>query len=578
MNSVLRIRSSLTCWLALWLLGVSTLRAADGLSYLPENVLSFAIVRNVQTANDKIVKFVGVFHDGLPAPLEMVQAMTGLSTGLDLEGDLLFALLPTNEPGVPAPMFLLPVSDYIAFAEAMKADATGEICRITIANQDVLVAKRDNFALVMNLEHRELMQKILAQPVKAPAAIAELARWLAVNDLALVVSPAGMTYLAEQNKRPLEATDTADMPVQPSAIPNNMLTLGDDLPFAEFLRGNIKSAVLGMAIDDEINARVRWHVQFQQPIAGAKLATVEGAEKLLTGFAAKPYVIAGSGPIPLGTGTWLPELFTDISRAMATQDGRDDFTEKDWQDVRHSYELAVAGLRKVSYLITPGKEGEPLLSVVFARLTVEDSARYLESLKALFNLSNELIKRSKSDIKLVYEIKPIKVAGAKGIEVSCDLDKAAGDGDNHIWQALLTSILGIDHKLSLYFIATTDSHVFFGMESSEKLESFIADFKADETGLSKAPQVATTLKLTDVDADWVGLLNPEGLMELAKNAMKSMMVLGVFPELPKYPSAPPLALTMNGGDEAWSGEIVLPVEASKAMSKFSKEVEQMFAH
>jgi hypothetical protein len=35
---------------------------------------------------------------------------------------------------------------------------------------------------------------------------------------------------------------------------------------------------------------------------------------------------------------------------------------------------------------------------------------------------------------------------------------------------------------------------------------------------------------------------------------------------------------MNGGDVAWSGEIVLPVEASKAMSKFTKEVEQMFAH
>lgn len=578
MKFILSNKSRLVVFLVLWLMGANTVRAVDGLSYLPEDVLSFAMVRNVQAANDRIVKFVGVFHDGLPAPLEMVQAMTGLSAGLNLEDDLLFGLLPSSEPGVPAPMFLLPVSDYNAFAEAMKADTTGEICRITVANQDVLVAKRADFAVVMNLEHRELMQKVLAQPEKTPAAVAELTEWLAVNDIAIVVSPAGIAYIAEQNKRQLEATDATDVPAQPSAIPNDMLTLGDDLPFAEFFRENIQSAALGMAIDDDINARVRWHVQFQQPIAEAKLTEVEDAEKPLTGFAAKPYVVAGGGPVPLGTGIWLPELFTNISREMATQDGRDDFTEADWQEVQHSYELAVADLQKVSYLITSGKEGEPLLSVVFARLTVADSAKYMQSLKELFDLSNKLIQRSKSDIKLVYEIAETEIAGAKGIEVTCDLDEAAGDGDNIIWQSMLTSLLGIDHKLSLYFVAADDSHIFFGMESSEKLESFIADFRKQDFGLSKDPQVQTTLKLTDVEADWVGLLNPEGLMTLVKNALKSMMLLGSFPELPEYPSAPPLALTMNGGDVAWSGEIVLPVEASKAMSKFTKEVEKMFAH
>lgn len=578
MKSIYSNKSRLVVFLVLWLMGANTVRAVDGLSYLPEDVLSFAMVRNVQAANDKIVKFVGVFHDGLPAPLEMVQAMTGLSAGLNLEGDLLFGLLPSSEPGVPAPMFLLPVIDYNAFAEAMKADATGEICRITVANQDVLVAKRADFAVVMNLEHRELMQKVLAQPEKTPAAVAELTEWLAVNDIAIVVSPAGIAYIAEQNKRQLEDTDATEVPSQPSAIPNDMLTLGDDLPFAEFFRENVQSAALGMAIDDDINARVRWHVQFQQPIAEAKLTEVEDAEKPLTGFAAKPYVVAGGGPVPLGTGTWLPELFTNISRTMATQDGRDDFTEADWQEVQHSYELAVADLQKVSYLITTGKEGEPLLSVVFARLTVADSAKYMQSLKELFDLSNKLIQRSKSDIKLVYEIADTEIAGAKGIEVTCDLDEAAGDGDNIIWQTMLTSLLGIDHKLSLYFVTADDSHIFFGIESSEKLESFIADFKKQDPGLSKDHQVQTTLKLTDVEADWVGLLNPEGLMTLVKNALKSMMLLGSFPELPEYPSAPPLALTMNGGDVAWSGEIVLPVEASKAMSKFTKEVEQMFAH
>ncbi|MDZ4659714.1 MAG: hypothetical protein SH868_19240 [Bythopirellula sp.] len=559
------------------LLLTCSLQASEILSLLPGDALSFALVRNVQAANDKIVRFVSVFREGIPAPLEMAQAMTGLSEGLQLEGDLLFALLPAaDKTGVPAPMFLLPVSDYQVFAAAIKADATGEICRVTMAEEDVLVAKHDSYALVMNLEHRELMQQVLAKQDETSAAVAEQQAWLTANDVSLMVTPAGIAYAAEANKRRAE-TPQDTIAGQEAAAANEMLDIGEDLPFAEFFTDRVESAGLGLVIDEAINAKLRWQVQFQKPLDNAQLAEVEKTEEALAGYAAKPYVVAGGGPLPLGTSILLPELFTMLNQEIAQQNGYDDLSEKEWAEVKTSYELATAGLQGVSYLVTPGKEGEPLLSIIFARLTVEDSAKYLEALKKLFDLANTISEQTKSDIKLVYDVAPTKIARAQGIEVSCDLDKATGDGDQHIWQTLLTSFFGIDHKLSLYFCATDDQHVFFGMESSDKLAAFIEDFRKGEAGLASDSQVKKTLLLSDVEAAWVGLLNPEGLVDLAKTAMKSMMVLGMFPEVPDYSAAPPIALTMNGTDTAWDGEIVLPVEAARAMSEFSQEVEKMFA-
>ena len=555
----------------------TSLPAVEILSFLPGDTLGFALVRNVQSTNDKVMRFVSVFREGLPAPLEMAKAMTGLSAGLNLEGDLLFALLPTGDKAaLPAPMFLLPVSDYTVFAAAMKADATGEICRITMANEDVLIAKRGPYALVMNLEHRDLMQQVLAQNEEIPSTVSEHQDWLAANDISLLVTSAGIAYEAEANKLRQENPE-ATTGGEESVVVKNMLDVGDELPFSEFFTEQIKTAGLGLTIDDAINARLRWQVHFQAPLSDAKLADVDERKKPLTGYAVKPYVLAGGGPLPLGTSTWLPELFTALSREFADQDGRGDFTEKDWSEVRESCELATAGLRSISYLVTPGREGEPLLSILSARLTVDDSANYVASLQKLFELANRLSERSNSDIKLLYKVAPATIAGVKGIEVSCDLDKATGDEDRHIWQAILTSVFGIDHVLSMYFCATDEHQVFFGMESSEKLAEFIENFRKGETGLVHDAQVQKTLKLANTDAARISLLNPEGLVELVKTAMKSMMVLGVFPEVPDYPAAPPLALTMNGSDTSWDGEVVLPVAAARAMAQFSKEVEKMFA-
>lgn len=550
---------------------------AEVLTHLPQNTLGFALVRNAQNANEKIARFIGIFERGLPGPLDVAMAVTGLASGLDVEGDALFAILPVAETAtLPAPMILLPVTDYPVFADSITADTSGDICRVTIANEDVLVAQSGKFALLMNVEHRGLMQRLLDSEKMTPPVIAANLPWIAGNDVQVLVTAAGIAYLEklaeEQQKSPPTATSTN--PFSQPPLTSRLLQLSASLPLAHLFTRDVTLAGLGVAIDDDTNARLRWTIEFIQPRAAAAVA--KSTEKPLLGFPDMPYAFAGNVALPAEFGARLPDLFTALARESAAQDGREDFTDDDWADVRKSYQLWIEGVKRVSLLLTPGKEGEPMLSILFARLTVDDAEAYLESLRQLFALSNELDARTKSDIKLNFQVSPVTIADAQGIEATCDFDLATGDGNNIPWQALLTSLLGVDHKLSLYFCAIDEHQVFFAMESQEKLAAFIEAYRNQDTGLASSARAQATIELLHDESPWLGLVNPQGFVELVRTAMKSVQILGFVPEFPAYPPAPPLGVTWEAQPTSWQGELVMPKEAARAMAEFNQQLEAAF--
>jgi hypothetical protein len=551
------------------LLGLSAISsAADVLSLLPNDALSFALVRDAKTTNDKVFQLVSIYEEGVPGPLDMVQAMTGLSEGLELNGDVLFALLPAGESPIPAPMFLLPVKDYQAFANTIQADSTGSVCRVKIADEDVYVAQHGEYALVMNLEHQELMHRVLAAPANPPADLAKHQAWLSKNDISVVITTTGIAHLARIAEQKLVPIDTLTPEAEPQAAAQEMMSIGDVDMIADLFKDDVESAGVGLAIDDDINSRLRWSVMLKPEHTDV---LPESNDKPLVGYSDEPYALAGGGTVPAEFIADFPEWSTELSRSMAEVDGRGDFTDKDWKQVEESYRLATAGIEGISILLTPVADREPLLSIIFARLQVANSKEFLNSTKKTIDLTNKLAGKSKSDIKLIYEVKPAAIAGTEGFEITCDFDKAAGDGDNHIWQALLTSLLGVDHKLSVYYCAIDDTHIAIGLESPERLTKFIEGYRSGDKALAKSESVKQTTKLLEQETPWLLLVNPEGFVELVKSAMKSMMVLGFMPEIPPYP---PIAATLAVDGTQLHGEMVLPADAARAMSKFIKEVEK----
>lgn len=550
--------------------------AADVVSYLPKHTLGYAVVKNIGEADQKISKLASLFNPNLPSPLVLAKSITGLSQGIDLAGDAAFAY--RGNPAVPAdpiPLVLLPIIDYETFASGIGADTTGEICRVRLAEVDLLFARQGEFALVMNVEHRNMMRHVLA--MQPEANLGSFTDWVANNDISIIVSRYGLAHIARFGLS-LETTAEEETFVEDDfdeIVINENLTQHDSWPLVEFARRNFRRVGIGLSLDDASNARLRWKGELLSPLQNIEESDISPQQRLV-GYRARAYAMAGGGELPARAGEMLAEFMTSLSVHDAQQQGRAEFTREDWADERKSWDLALADIREVSLLMVPPAEGEPLLSTFFARLTVEDSAEYLASLKQSYELANDLTERSTSEIKMLYDLDPAAIGDVEGLSIKSDLDKATGDQNVEIWQAMLTACLGSEHTLAIHCSPVDKEHVFIGLQSKDKLLEFIEGFTEGKTGLATEATVQKTLDLIAPEVPYVQLVNPQGLVDVTSSWMKTLLVLGMTPQLPLYPSAPPIALTLESDQLGWQGEVVFPEESVKGLAGFVAELKKIF--
>ena len=246
--------------------GSDPVGADRGLALLPENAVGFVWIRNVEDADKKISAFLQRFDVSLPSPLKFLKFATGLGAGIDGGGDLLVALLPPEEGSRGyQPIVLLPVDDYGKLAAAVRGDASGEICRITISGEDVLIAHKHRHALLMNVEHRATMARLLAREPQLLESVRPLSTWLADNDLAVVVSPTGMKALFALGRQGLEQSQQHfEQTIEPVPMEELVAQIRQTFEIyravLDATNAQVESSALGIAID--------WQSQCQDRVRG----------------------------------------------------------------------------------------------------------------------------------------------------------------------------------------------------------------------------------------------------------------------------------------------------------------------
>ena len=249
--------------LALTVACASAARAEGILDLVPDDALGVAVVHDLAGLDGKIQRLMNIFAElsevKPPAPLAFIKTAAGLGEGLNESGDALLALLPgDSDPLSPKPMLLAPVSDYAKFAQSISGDESGEICRVTIAGEEVLVAKRGEYAMLMNVEHRPRMEAILAGASAAPSSMEKLQPWLGKNDFAVVVLPAGVDALmvaaeAGLASQRVQMENQFSDPQFAELMANLKATLEIYDAVLGFCNAEVSSAAVGVAIDDASN-------------------------------------------------------------------------------------------------------------------------------------------------------------------------------------------------------------------------------------------------------------------------------------------------------------------------------------
>jgi len=557
--------------LALLTLSPSIVRAEGALAQLPLDTLGFVHCNDLSQLDGKATQLAQEFELPLPSLVGFAHMMTGIKQGIDLSGEVVFAMLSSGGPtAVPAPVLLLPVSDYAQFAESVSGDGTGEICRITIVGENLLVAQHGSYALIMNPEHRERMEAMLAKTSSTAQIAPSVKTWMKQNDVTAALLPHGIDFLVQLNRSAVEEELTSiEDPLGEPDLANDIRELKQFLQLLEFAHRKVEILAFGVAVDDATNLRARWKAHVSTGAQRISNKTPQSA--MLKDLAAKPFITAGSGALFPHWHEPLARFFTTLAQQYPESDGYEEFTDADWQDLYEYYRLSLEGVREFSFIVTSGEDDAPLLSNIFALVTTERSAEYLERLKKATELVNSLNERSTNDIKIQYETEPVIVGGAAGYALVADIAEATGDAHVDIWQNLLTEFLGKDGKMKMYFCALDEEQIVIGLQSEDKLARFIEESRLGEGSLTQDPQVRTTMDLVDKDNCFIQLVNPQQVVEFVDATMATINPLGPFgvpPQQPEYRQAPPFAVTFAVRPSGWTGEVVAPLEAVTALSQY----------
>jgi hypothetical protein len=572
--------------LLLALAPAAAIQAEGVLDHVPQEAMGFAVVRNLAATNEKIVRLMDIFK-GLseaapPAPLTLVKAATGIGDGLNEGGDALVALLAgANGAADPRPMMLIPISDYAKFAASVSGDATGAVCRVTIAGEEVLLGKKGDYALLMNVENRPTMEAVLNVSPEATAESKLLADWVVTTDLAIVVLPAGIDALAtmgqaeiEKQQAAMAENDGADLPAELAQVKAGLEMYKNVLGFCG---AEIAAGGFGLTIDDATNLRFTDRLVFEKDGKVAQMAPMpKPAASPLAGYPAAPFVSAGGGPLPKGWYASLAKMSRNMMEANPGLYGFEKFDAAEWDKLEESWRAGFDA-SGISMAMLVGEPKDPLYSNIYFVAEVADAGSYLQSMRKSMELWNELTKKSSSDIKLAYEFSELEVAGKPAMLMSMDIGAAAADENVPMVKPLMEAMFGADGKMRFYVIAADADTVVMAIAPEDRAAKAVEAVLAGETGLAQSADVQATAALMNPDAPWTGFVSPPGFAAWVSRLMTTVMAQfgAPAPAIPEYPASPPIGFSMNLADGQFQGEMVVPVQVLSDLAAFIKKAQGM---
>jgi len=570
-------------------------RAASVLEQVPRDALGLALVRNLSQVDAKAGKVLGALGSRLPGPLALLKSIAGLDAGLDLRRELLVVLLPPDDDSRQLRLAVwLPVKDYDQLVRSLDGDPQRRVAAVTLAGEDVLMVRHDDWAVVVDPDQRDRLERLSNENASPPRQLAEWSAWIDTNDAAVVVLPAGMQRLwtvaarekvfdAPKSTEPGEASDEdlfgpAQRPRHVRggwpAVRDWLRTMLADVPELAHWAAEADGAACGLRLDAEGNTLLGLRLAFSQDVApgGNAEGVAEDIHAVPRLYEGGDFVVTGSG---LVSPRWAVPAVAPYLRQMATDLAIEDGNKLDEAEVakfREQVELAVADVEAFTVLSRPGEGAQGVFTNNFLALRVASTEKFLARATALVDLWNAMLDKAKGAIRLVFQAKPIKVAGHDGVEYSIDMAAAVGTPAMPELKAAMDKLFGPGGRFRLQFVGIDDHTVLLAVANETQIAQAIATIdKAARPGTAVA-ELRDTAKLLDETSAWQLFVSLHGYGEWLRRQMDAILgpVIG-GPVVSPFPTSPPVGFAGGvAGRIVWA-EMAVPLETIRAGGKYLRK-------
>jgi hypothetical protein len=435
----------------------------------------------------------------------------------------------------------------------------------------------------MNVEHRPTMEAILTSSPERPPQLDALAEWLATNDAALMLLPAGVDALMGAARAANDAA-LAEMQQQFSdpAYADMLAQMKSSMElyqkFLGFWGGEVEAGAVGVAIDDNSNVRIAKRIILEKDGRLATMADVPKADASpLAGFPAEPFVFAGGGPLPPEWAGGLAGLSRRMIEMFPQMYGFENLDEAHWKKLEDSWKAAMQ-MRAMAVSLLVGKKDDPLYSNAYMTFEVDDSAAYLQAARKSVETWNEMMDLSTGDIKIKYEFSELQIAGKPALLMITDVAAAAGDENVPMVKPMLEAMVGKDGKMRMYWVAADEDTVISAIGAEELAAQAVERVESGEQGLAQAADVQTTAALMDPAAPWTLYISPPGCVAWFQRLMTGIMGQIGAPmmiTIPDYPAGPPVGISMNITGGQLHSELVVPARMLEDLAAYVKKVQGM---
>ncbi|HJQ78787.1 MAG TPA: hypothetical protein VJ828_02475 [Lacipirellulaceae bacterium] len=594
-------------WLLLFVTPIAS-RAAEVLNNVPDDALGFVLARNLIAVDRKTQQLVGNMQIMAVSPLTYLHEVLGLreartsngkpakwaAESLDTKGDVLLVVLPPQADGDwPQIGVWLPVSNYDQFVSALGGSATQKITAVTVAGEDLLVARQEKWALVMDPDQRQRMEDML-DSAAARQQSSTWMDWVDTQDVTVVALSDGVrdflkwatesdaTEAADQAVEEINEEDIFDLaPQQPSRgqialpIPTKIqLALRQWLsrsPNALKWAHDTEAIGVGLRLDDEGNALVgiRATMKANSEFVAAMNRDVLQGDALPALYQGGEFVVAADGALPRAVTSAVASAYVrSIIDEMKTQEQLD-IDEATLARFYQEVEQAADMLESIAVFAEPGDDEDGVYTNNFAAVRVTSAEAFVDHAGEVMRLWNQMNREARRGTQLIFDVKDVPIGERAAREYSIDI--AAADGGPalpEIRQAM-EKLFGPGGKLRFFIVPVDDQTVLLAAATPEQIASILQALDVNLPNDWNGDPLGVANRMLPREADWRVFFSPNGYTKW--HARKMNAITGpVFggPIVKEFPASPPIGAAGGLNERGFWADFAVPAQTIHALGTY----------
>jgi hypothetical protein len=556
--------------------------AADLIDEVPNDALGFVYAHNLAAVDAKIGQLSATIQHNLPRPLELARQVTGLREGIKADGDFLVVLFPeSGDNGGPIRFCVwVPVLDYDRFLASIHAKPVEGIAVVTIAGEDLLVARRGEWALLMDPDQKDRLAELVAA-APSPSVMPSWKPWINSNDVTVAAFAPGARAIMNWIDEDSEANDGGGGSARAGDIfgpgggngqsagrGNRREASGIEAAKVEFRKWSAAAPELQQALQQMTVTAVGLRLDSTgNALGGVRIALGKEFTDEMIGTAGKKdvplppsvydgggFAVQGAGHVPMPMLAAMADAYVRRTAADLVAEEKTELDPESLKQLQEALDKATADIQSVAVLSQPGEEAPPVYTNNYFVLRVESAAKFVEQAKEVMRLWNKANRDAKGGTHMLFDSEETKVGEISATQYSMDV--AALDGGAVVPEVrqAMERLFGPGGKLRIWIVPADETTVLLAGATSDQVTAAMKVLDKKQSMNWQQGELAAVNSLLPVESDWRAFVDPHRYNDWMRRESLAMIGVPVIggPLVRDFPISPAVGIAGGIKDgEVW---------------------------